>query len=199
MLDHNDRKEIRNYINMLLINGISDDGTTEDQAFNSQQTAGDTQKKRPVVHPFGFVSRAPSGKNCVLGQFGENIGARVVLGFRDANRAKKDYLEVGECEIYSEPATPFENSEKVVLKKDKVLLGSENAENPLVLGDILMNLFTELFDLFGQMGQGLTTSPGNPTAPNPTFVAKIEVMRQKYIALAATNIVSQHVYTERSK
>ena len=50
----------------------------------------------------------------------------------------------------------------------------------------------------------LTTGPGNPTAPNPTYAAdlatmgtELEALRSAYLEEAATNILSQVAFTER--
>lgn len=45
-----------------------------------------TIEKRPVAHPYGYVSRAPKGTGQVVGRQGEHPANRIVLLHRDQNR-----------------------------------------------------------------------------------------------------------------
>jgi len=190
-MKHDDLVYVRNYVGQLCLNAISDDGTTEDQAYLSHNTGEQVAEKRPVVHPYGFVSIAPAGINCVIQQIGDNPGARAIIGFRDAARKTKIYLSDGDSEMYSS------DGESVICSRDKVQLGSFLADNPIVLGTELLDLLGQIIDLLKAGNTALTTSPGNPTAPNPAITPVLDYIKTKYIEMSATNIVSQHVFSER--
>lgn len=59
-----------------------------------------TIEKRPVMHPYGFASKAPRGVLQVTARQGENPGNRMVMGHRDKNRP--DDMAEGEAWTYSQ-------------------------------------------------------------------------------------------------
>jgi len=186
------RREIKNHLNIIL-NCQLGESTTEDQEIEQVFPGAPKLNKRPIVHPYGFVSRAPKGKLGVSAQVGEHIGARIILGVRDDARADMSFLEDGEACLYSE------NGEKIVLRNDRTQLGSENADNPVVLGNEIKDLLSQLIAILKAGTICLTTTPGNPTAPNPTVVVQLTNLEATYLTSAATNILSQHVFAERTK
>lgn len=70
-------------------------------------------------------------------------------------------------------------------------------DEPLVLGNVLIALFNDLFDLLENTPIGLTTGPGSLIAPNPTFASQLEALRLQYLDLVVSNIVSKIAFTER--
>ena len=186
------RREIRNAINIIL-NCQLGESTTEDQEIEQVYPGAAKLNKRPVVHPFGFVSRAPKGKLGVTAQVGDHPGARIIIGTRDAARADMSFLEEGEGCLYSVAG------EKIVMRKDKTQLGSENAANPVVLGTEIADLLTQLIAILKAGTMCLSTAPGSPTAPNPPIVLQLTNLEATYLTSAATNILSQHVFAERTK
>jgi hypothetical protein len=186
------RREVRTFMNIIL-NCLTGESTTEDQEIDQVFPGAPKLAKRPVVHPFGFVSRAPAGKVAVTAQVGEHPGARIILGVRDSKRAEMSFLEEGEACLYSE------TGERIVLRKDKVQLGSENADNPVVLGTELVDMLTQIIELLKQGQIVFTTAPGQPTAPNPAVVAQLEQLAQTFLSTADTSIISQRVFAERKK
>jgi hypothetical protein len=184
------RREIRTYINIIMNCNLGE-STTEDQEIDQVFPNAPKMDKRPVVHPFGLVSRAPQGKLAVTAQVGEHPAARIILGVRDLNR-KDIVLDEGEVCLYNE------FGQKIYLKKDKIELGA-NATNPAVLGNELKDLLSQLIGIMKAGTLVLSTSPGNPTAPNPPIVTQLTTLETNLLNTAATNILSQETFLERTK
>lgn len=163
----------------------------ETQSLEQNYPGGPQMKARPVAHPYGFVSRAPDGMLAVTGRVGEHPGATMTLLHRDSARADMD-LEYGESAVYSK------NQHGVWARVDQTQLGSSSADNPVVLGTELLELLEQILDLLIAGQTVLTTTPGNPTAPNPAVAAQLTELKAKYLTTDTTNIVSQTVYTTRS-
>jgi len=168
----------------------SDTSTTETQALEQNYPGSPKMLPRPVAHPYGFASRAPDGTIAVTGRVGEHPGAIVTLGHRDAARADMDLLE-GESSLYSQ------NLHGTWARSDKTQVGSPTADNPLVLGTEVLELLTAIVDTLIAGTGGLTTSPGSPTAPNPTIVTQFNELKSRLISAADTNILSKTVFTTR--
>lgn len=183
------KREVRNAINLIL-NCDLGASTNEDQEIGQVFPGAPKLDKRPVVHPFGLVSRAPQGKLGVTAQVGEHPGARIIIGVRDSARAEIA-LEEGEACLYN----AF--GEKIFLLNGKIAIGSIDADEPNVLGNVLVELLTEILNIIKAGNIGLTTSPGNPTAPNPAITPQVDALISEYLTTAATNIVSGKSFTER--
>jgi phage gp45-like len=199
------RREVRNQLSVIL-NAKLGESTTEDQEIIEPVPGGPTMAKRPVVHPYGLVSRAPQGKLGVTGRVGEHPGARVILGVRDVNRADIE-LEEGELCLYDETGNKiFLKKEKVTIDAEKdvlikskntIKLGDDSSDEPAVLGKVLLELLGKIIDEFVTCQFGLTTSPGNLTAPNPALVAKANLWKTQYISTTSTDILSQETFVRR--
>lgn len=198
------QEEIRRQVNIILhaeTDGTDGEKFTEgvSNLFPGQPTITD----RPVMHPFGLMSRAVKGTLSVIARVGDHIGNRMVIGHRDADRP--DDLEDGETALYNA------KGQRIYLKSGKILIGSADADSPVVLGDVMMKALGEVLDELKSLSDtlqnkpaGLSTVPGNPIAPNPAFVAdlvaldvKISTAKSTYISTSSSNIVSQEVFTER--
>ena len=182
------RREVRNHLNIIL-NCTLGASTNEDQEIVEPVPGGPRMPKRPVVHPYGFVSRAPEGKIGVTGRVGEHPGAQVILGVRDSGRAAIA-LDEGEAALYNE------FGQIIRLKKDLIELG-DGAADPAVLGTELKELLVIIVDMLIGGLHTLTTSPGNPTAPNPAKALELTNAKLKYLTTAATNILSQETFLQR--
>jgi hypothetical protein len=205
------RLEVQRQMNVVLP-GVTE-GTTDDgkEDIGNMFPGMPTATKRPVVHSYGVVSRAPRNTASVVARMGEHTGNRIVLGHRDKDRPK---VQEGESALYNA------DGELVYLKKGeaqiiskKVKLGSANAANAGVLGDVLSNLLGEVVGaidgLFSDLSAGpigIISSP-TPGSPVPTFpslivsllAAQAQLAVQKALLLDsdATNILSQKVFLER--
>ena len=165
--------------------------TIESQALEQNYPGGPKMLPRPVAHPYGFVSRAPDGMLAVTGRIGEHPGAIMTIGHRDPARTGMD-VALGESAVYSL------NQHGVWARTDKTQVGSSTADNPVVLGTELMELITAIVDVLIAGSGGLTTSPGNPTAPNPAVVSQFAELKSRLITAVATNILSTTVFTTKT-
>lgn len=91
--------------------------------------------ERPVMHPFGYVSRAPNGTIQVTARQGSTPENRLVLGHRDANRPA---LDGGEVVLYNA------HGQQIRLNAGVIQLGGPDSAEPIVLGAQLKELLTEL-------------------------------------------------------
>lgn len=186
--------EIRRYIKQEIARALTvllpaETGTTDSTAqvedVDSMFAGLPTLPLRPVVHPYGLVSRAPKGTASIVGKLGDHPGNRFVLGHRD--KARPTVAEEGEVKLYNQ------QGEIVYLKKDgtvlissKIQLGSEAADEPLVLGNVLKDLLVDILTTLKTQADQLsslatdisthqhpTAAPGPPSPPitAPAFVA----------------------------
>lgn len=96
-----------------------------------------TITERPIMHPYGFASRAPAKTIQVTARQGEHIGNMVVLGHRDS--AKPD-VEVGESVAYSM------GGYEVYIRNGKITLAKDGDEETAVVGDTLSTFLKALLD-----------------------------------------------------
>lgn len=183
--------EIRRQLNTIL-SCYTENADNENCDIDQPFPGADKITARPVVHPFGFVSKAPNGTLALSGRVGEHPGARIVFGHRD--KMRKDIpLDEGEVCLYNA------QGEKIFLKKDKIQLGDISANEPAALGNVLAECLGVIFDILIQGQSVLTTAPGNPTAPNPAVAANLTAKKAQYITNILTNILSQETFVRRAK
>lgn len=184
------KNEIMQQMNVVL-NCILKSSDTESQEIEQVYPGAPLLDKRPVIHPYGLVSRAPAGKLGVTARVGEHTGARIIIGVRDENRAGFDFINEGDVCLYDE------NGNKILLNASGIHIGSENAENPAVLGteikELLALIMTRLIagDLF------LSSSPGSPTAPNPAYTTALTEAKTRLLDTEETNILSKKTFLEK--
>lgn len=94
-----------------------------------------TITKRPVVHPYGFASRAPQGTLSVVGQQGDHPGNKLVLGHRDGN---KPSVDEGESVQYSL------GGYRVVCKNGELFVGKGTDLEHMVVGETLKSFLLAL-------------------------------------------------------
>lgn len=94
-----------------------------------------TITKRPVVHPYGFASRAPQGTLSVTAQQGDHPGNKIVLGHRDGN---KPAVNEGESVQYSL------GGYRVVCKNGELFVGKGDELEHVVVGETLKALLISL-------------------------------------------------------
>lgn len=89
---------------------------------------------------------------------------------------------------------------KIVIKNNgQILLGKVGGtiNEPFVLGTQEAALWGSVLDILIAGTLCLTTSPGNPTAPNPGVAAQLTALKLQYLTTAGTNILSQTIMGER--
>lgn len=87
-----------------------------------------TITKRPVMHPYGFASRAPKGTLSITAQQGDHPGNKMTLGHRDGN---KPAVDEGESVQYS-----F-GGYRVVCKNGELFVGKGTDLEHMVVGETL--------------------------------------------------------------
>lgn len=160
------RQEIRRQVQIVL-SGETDGNTPQTENIGQLYPGMPTIEGRPVVHPYGMVSRAPNGTiQCNVRQ-GEHMNW-LVLGHRDKNRPDLQqgevmlYNELGE-KIYISKGVVRTTTPKIVDECDDMRLGSEGAEENFVLGQVFKK-FAQ--DLLTQLAAETHVSglPGYPTS-----------------------------------
>lgn len=196
------KEEIARQVNIILY-GAASNATSDQEDIDDLFPGMSSIQGRPVMHPFGFVSRATKGTVSVIARIGAHFGNRMVMGHRDSNRPT-DIVE-GESGMYN----AF--GKRITLKKTKILIGSGTATEPGVLGNVLLAALTEILselktltDAIKTGPVAITTTPGNPAPTHPTLIAActqlesaIATAKSTYISDAGTNIVSKETYIER--
>lgn len=113
-----------------------------------------TLTARPIMHPYGMVSRAPKGTLSVTAQQGSHPGNKLTLGHRDAQAPD---LGSGESALYSE------SGYKVFVKGTDIVIGKGEDTETLVVGETLKALLIVLIDAI--VAHVHTGNLGAPTSP----------------------------------
>lgn len=178
------REEIQRSMGLLLY-ALTGEGGLNDTDISALYPGGKVIEDLPTVYPFGIHSNVPRETVALIGRIGEHVGNRIVMGHRDAQRPNIE-LEEGETVIYSR------GGRRIVVRNEEIFIGTEGAEEPLVLGAALSSLLSTVLDALsshvhtnGNMG-GPT---GTPTNASVYSSAKSEV--------DSGNIVSDSNFTEK--
>jgi phage gp45-like len=97
-----------------------------------------TITQRPVMRPYGFVSRAPANTLQVNIQQGEHPGNRMVIGHRDA--APPTTVQSGESMVYSVGGF------QVYIANGTIQCGKNGVFETVVAGDTLTTFLTALLN-----------------------------------------------------
>lgn len=139
---------------------------------------------RPVMHPFGMVSRAPNGTISVTARQGDHPGNRMVLGHRDSNRPT---VNEGEVILYNQ------FGQQIYLESGKIHIGKKSTSDPAVVGNELKAF---LISLIGWLltHTHVTSAPGAPTSP-PQETADLNSIKSDNVT--NDKILSQEVFIEK--
>lgn len=151
------RLEVQRHVQVILA-GLTGSNSESKEDIQSLYPGMATIPDRPVMHPFGFVSRAKSGTVQVTGRMGENFGNWVVLGHRDKDRPTE--IKEGESILYN-----TEYKLKIYLKND----GFEIEVDGVKLLDQLIKLLTTIIN-----ARTNTIFGPQPLIPNPVGVVNGE-------------------------
>lgn len=184
------RQEIKRQVHMVLCSKAGETDTQSEEIDELYVTMPKTGKMG-VVHPYGFVSRAPQGTICVSCRLGEHAGNRLILGHRDFKR-KQIVLAEGDSAMYNADGT------QISIEGTKINLG-KGATEPAVLGNELKTLLNNILQAIINGQLVICTTPGNVSAPNPALVAQAQAWQNQFINTAATNILSQETFINRSQ
>jgi len=78
-----------------------------------------------------------------------------------------------------------------------VKIGSEGANQPLVLGNIIKSALSDLADIFTNNPPIGFGNLGAPVPLNPVIVAALEAWVAFYVTNIVTNVVSRNNFTEK--
>lgn len=140
MLDQETRAEIKREIEKnlnIILSGLAGVNTMTAEDITDWFPNAPTITQRPVMHPYGFSSRAPLKTLQVVGQQGSHPGNKLVLGHRDAAAPS---VSVGESVQYSV------GGYQVVCKNSEILIGKGGVYERAVVGDTLVALLTAILD-----------------------------------------------------
>lgn len=154
---------IENKMNIIL-HGVTGDAASSDNTETIQQLfpGQDGIKKRPVMHPYGFVSRAPDGIISVIGRIGAHVANRFVMGHRDKGRPSD--LNSGESYLYST------GKYQLRVKNGKVEVGKDGVYQTLVVGEDLQAALIAIIDaIVAHTHIGNLGAPTSPPQNAATF------------------------------
>ena len=137
--------ELKRYIDLsirqqlqIITSGAAGASTPTTEDINSLMPGMPTLTNRPIMHPYGFVSRAKKGTISVTAQQGDHPGNKLTLGHRDGNAPSVDE---GESAQYS-----F-GGYRVVCKNGEIFVGKGEDLEHMVVGETLKTFLLMLLDL----------------------------------------------------
>lgn len=142
MIDPDLRRFIQNEVSRqmnVILNASAGPNTVESETIDALFPGMPGITGRPVVHPYGFASRAAQGTISVVAKTGEHVGNRMTIGHRDKDRPAD--LEEGESVVYSL------GKYQVRMKNDKLELGKNGVFEVMVVGDTLKEFLIAFLDL----------------------------------------------------
>lgn len=179
--------------------------TQDSMRATTQFYATDAPKKNQrLIQPYGFASRPPAKMDTLIIPVDHNTTHLNVVGQFDATRPA--LAQEGEVALYGP------DGQLIYMKKGgKILIGSNAAASPMVLGDILQNFCDQLISIIdGALTDiktgpvAVTTTPGNPAPTHPTLIAALTARKtalatakSNFVDTAATNFLSKNNFTER--
>lgn len=146
-------QEIGRALNIVLT-GNSQDADGQREKIQSMLTQAGTTDSFPVAYPWGMASRVPDSTAQLVLQMGNSPMARVIATHFDPDRPK---LGTGETVLYNE------FGQRIYLKNGKVLLGSEKADQPAVLGTVFQTMMSTVLNAIATHTH--TGNVGYPTGP----------------------------------
>lgn len=165
------RDEIKRQLNIIL-NASAGENTTSTETINQLFPGMPGITARPVMHPYGFVSRAVKGIISVTAKIGDHFGNRLVLGHRDKDRPTN--LDEGESAVYSM------GGYTIRMKNGKIELGKGEDYEVAVVGDTMVEFLTLLLDHIIAHTH-ICSVPGAQGAP-PLNVADFQDDKANFIA-----------------
>lgn len=132
------QEEIKRQINIVL---NAETGPTDSmtETINSLFPGMPGITSRPVMHPWGLVSRAVQGTISVVAKVGAGIQNRMVIGHRDKSRPSD--VNEGETIVYSI------GDYRVKVSNTKILVGKGTDYEPVVVGETLRQFLISLVQL----------------------------------------------------
>ena len=198
------RRELRNHLNIILFGkaGAPESGDEPTERIDNLYTSMGSIEKRPVVHPYGLVSRAPEGTDSCVAQVGDHPGSKFVIGHRDKNRPTVTGGEVMLYDAYENQIYLKEG--QIILTTQKSQIGSDAADEPLMLGNVTKGVLSDFMQSFVDIAAQLKSISDDlathmhPTAglgpPSPPVTAAVYVA-----ASAQVQVISQSVSQSKTQ
>lgn len=162
------RQEVMRQLNVILSGATGDNSKIETEDIQSLYPGSPPIPKRPVMHPYGFASRANAGVIQVTAKQGADAQNRMVLGHRDSMRAGLGLAE-GESVIYGSDGKTILAS--VLISPTKGIVGQIGPQGAFSITKGPNEYTAALFQLFTDIGSAVTlTMLGNQPLIMPTFV-----------------------------
>lgn len=148
-------------------------------------------KNLRTLHTYGVSSKPPEGTEVGVLPVGGDPTHLNVIGSHDDKRPTVDQ---GEMAIYNAIA-----GQLIRLMNDGTIRqGSPGASEPVVLGNVLKALFSAIFDAILNASQIGIDSFGLPVFLDPGVRAALVAAKSQFITTAATNILGQKNFVERT-
>lgn len=161
------RNEIKTQLNIILSGSAGANDSIENETINSLYPGTPPIAARPLMHPYGLVSRAPESTIQVTARQGADATNRMVLGHRDKLRAALG-LDEGETCIYSSDGETILS--KVLLSNSKGIVGTIGLEGKLSITKGNAEFVASVIKLLQDIQNAFTvTMLGNQPLVMPTF------------------------------
>lgn len=180
------KEEIKKQVNIIL-SGSSGTNDQETETISNMYPGMPDIIKRPVMHPYGLVSRAPNATTQVTARQGEHPGNRLVLGHRDSNRP---VIGSGETLLYNQ------FGQMIYLESGKIHIGKKGSSNPVLLGTEVKKMLQDLITLISTHTHNIILPlPGTPTTPT--------LQAAQFVTIQTTNvdnnkILSDYIFVEKA-
>jgi hypothetical protein len=145
-------------------------------------------KNMRSLHPYGLASKPKAGMECLVVPILDDPTHLNVLAHHDSDRPE---IEEGEACLYGP------DGQVIYLKSGgSIHQGSQEADEPAVLGNVLKTFLGDLIDAFlnaAQVGIG----PTGPVFLDPTIRTQLTQFKQTFLNQASSNILAQKIFVER--
>ena len=132
------QKEIARSMNIILTATTGEVTEVDTEAIKDLFPGMGQTQPRPVMHPYGYASKALAGILNVSARSGDHVGNRIIIGHRDKDRPKD--LEGGEAAVYSSGGL------RIYVRNGKIQIGSGSSSDPAVLFNELKTLMESILD-----------------------------------------------------
>lgn len=174
------QQEIRKQVNIIL-SGAAGNNDQFSETIDQLYPGSASLTGRPVMHPYGLVSRAPKGTLQVTARQGEHPGNRLILGHRDGNRPE---IGAGETTLYNQ------YGQQIYLKQGEIHIGKPASSDPVPLGNELIDFIKAFFTAYKQHEH--IGNLGAKTLPDPDTETMTDQVQADWID--NKKIVSSYVF-----
>lgn len=135
------------------------------------------------IQPYGVSSRAPAGTSCLtIPVAGDPTHINIAGHFDESRPTTKD----GECILYDA------NGHIIYLSESKMQFGSKSSANPMMLGDIVLKLLSDLLELIANHRH-----VGNLGYQTSEPLTQMQFLQLKESPVDDEKIISNKCFTEK--